>query len=153
MTYFADGTPYDYFSSESPLVCVGWLGEGQTFETGACPPGFLDRLAWFCVNQNDRATRGIHYCEICSNDETKQDTEFGGGEFQSAISLHRADQTRLLGTAEITIDAGERIYAAPNLILHYVAGHFYLPPEDFVRAVMDQEESCCLTDWSLVAEG
>ena len=29
-----------------------------------------------------------------------------------------------------------RIYAAPNLIYHYVAVHHYSPPEEFVEAVL-----------------
>lgn len=43
----------------------------------------------------------------------------------------------LLGHAEIRVfgDAGE-VYAAPDMLFHYVACHGYLPPAEFVRALM-----------------
>ncbi len=33
------------------------------------------------------------------------------------------------------------IYAAPDLVYHYVTEHRYLPPEGFFRAVMNASES------------
>ena len=42
-----------------------------------------------------------------------------------------------LGSAEIRVlGGGGKVYAAPNLIYHYVAKHKYRPPEEFIEAVM-----------------
>jgi hypothetical protein len=42
-----------------------------------------------------------------------------------------------LGSAEIRVPgSGGRIYAAPDLIYHYVEAHGYRPPDEFVEAVM-----------------
>lgn len=135
MTHFDDDSPYTYLHEDDTLVCLGWLGNEQPFATGAAPEGFLDRLAWRCVNEMERATRGIHVCELCPPDDADY------------ISILHGGKKHLLGTAEITIDTGSTRYAAPNLILHYTADHGYLPPADVLAAVMDQEQK--LTDWSI----
>jgi hypothetical protein len=42
----------------------------------------------------------------------------------------------LLGSAEIRVFSNEgRIYAAPNLLFHYVCEHHYRPPKEFVQAL------------------
>ena len=48
----------------------------------------------------------------------------------------RNGEKLVLGSAEIGVfgEAG-LIYAAPNLIFHYVLVHHYSPPESFVRAM------------------
>jgi hypothetical protein len=50
----------------------------------------------------------------------------------------RKGEELLLGSAEIRVfgEAG-LIYAAPDLIYHYVLVHHYSPPEVFVRAMKE----------------
>jgi len=44
----------------------------------------------------------------------------------------------LLGSAEIRVISGQgQLYAAPNLIYHYVVSHNYSPPPEFVLAVLE----------------
>ena len=45
----------------------------------------------------------------------------------------------VLGSAEIrVVDTKNNIvYAAPNLILHYVINHRYMPPQSFIDAVIN----------------
>ena len=40
-----------------------------------------------------------------------------------------------LGSASIEVMAGGRGWVAPNLVLHYVAEHGYLPPDEVVAAL------------------
>jgi len=40
----------------------------------------------------------------------------------------------LLGSAELWIPGTETLFAAPDLIVHYVREHRYLPPEAFRQA-------------------
>jgi len=43
-----------------------------------------------------------------------------------------------LGNAEIWIpDGAGGIFAAPNLIVHYIETHNYLPPSEFIEAVFN----------------
>lgn len=45
-------------------------------------------------------------------------------------------QKHLLGSAEIRVTgASGRVYAAPDLIVHYIKDIGYLPPEEFIQAV------------------
>jgi hypothetical protein len=41
----------------------------------------------------------------------------------------------VLGAAEIRVIGETEIYAAPTLIVHFVAEHDYMPPEAFITAV------------------
>jgi len=43
-----------------------------------------------------------------------------------------------LGSAEIRVVGQDgTVYAAPDLIYHYVVVHDYRPPEEFIQAVME----------------
>jgi hypothetical protein len=43
----------------------------------------------------------------------------------------------IVGSAEIRVHAPSgAIYAAPDMIIHYVEKHGYRPPDHFVQAVM-----------------
>lgn len=138
MTYFPDGSPYTYFppteedDDAGELVCAGWLDGGHPFRTGDPPPGFVDKLAWLCVNELHQRTRGIHFCEICQPEGSRQ------------VSVLVAGEKRRLGTAEIRVRTPRFTYAAPTLVLHYVVDHRYLPPDDFVEAVLAAPESARL---------
>jgi hypothetical protein len=68
--------------------------------------------------------------------------------------LHETQSGRkkiLLGSAEIWVPAlGQAvIYAAPDLIYHYVKEHRYLPPADFINAVLS---ACDGRDWDANTE-
>src|SRR5207253_72063 len=66
-------------------------------------------------------TRGLYYCHICG-----RRTRYH--EFEGKLVE--------LGSAEIRVFSNDGIiYAAPNLIFHYVAAHEYDPPEEFKQAV------------------
>ena len=40
-----------------------------------------------------------------------------------------------LGATNIWVPAGDRIFVAPSLILHYIDAHGYRPPDAFIDAV------------------
>ena len=52
---------------------------------------------------------GMHQCEICDDEGDSGD---------------------------IAIPSGDVLFVAPTMIVHYVRVHGYLPPVDFVRAVL-----------------
>lgn len=123
--YFDDLSPYTYTlpprhhqlaSAEPPerALNVGWLEDGYYFKAGRTPWLFrwkLRRLVRFPKND---LMWGVHVCDLC---ERRDGADFGNGE------LHvRADN----GTT----------YIAPVLIVHYVSKHKYLPPNQFIDAVL-----------------
>lgn len=89
------------------------------------------------MTQHDRGYRGSHICELCPKDDANW------------VSIVHQGKKRLLGSGEITVCAPTRTYATPNLVLHYIAAHGYLPPDDFVDAVMDGPDTELLSDYSL----
>jgi hypothetical protein len=127
MTHFRDLTPYSYGAakncSELHARNIGWLAAGVEFPRA--PPldaQFVERLWRFCKVSIGQ-TRGLHECELCCSRE--------------ANVAQRNGEDLLLGSAEIRVILDEgQLYAAPNLIFHYVASHNYSPPPEFVEAVL-----------------
>jgi hypothetical protein len=124
MAYFPDLSQYDYVSYR-PMVRelnVGWLSAGMHFEKRKATDAVLDRVWSYCALSFEQ-TRGRHLCGFCPADISRV------GE-RSGQRLH-------LGSAEIRVlsRSGE-IFAAPNLIYHYMLTHDYDPPEMFVDALL-----------------
>jgi hypothetical protein len=124
MTYFKDLTIYEYTEVlVRPGNNIGWLGRGRPFPAATPSEEVLDLLWLFCSISVQRA-RGGHICELC----------LGGNLHYAERNGERLD----LGTAEIRVFSGQgHIYAAPNLIYHYVAVHHYKPPDEFLRALRE----------------
>ncbi|AKF06695.1 hypothetical protein DB32_003844 [Sandaracinus amylolyticus] len=69
------------------------------------------------------STRGLHDCELCARPEN---------------TFFKRDAGLLLGSGEIRVFSPEGdVFAAPNLIYHYVNDHKYRPPLQFIRAVAE----------------
>jgi hypothetical protein len=124
MAHYNDFTDYCYGQGVYHVpgtVNIGWLGASLDFETMEPNDGLLD-LVWDYCKISVAQYRGIHECEYC-------------GSRRSDIS-ERHGEMRLLGSAEVRVfgDSGA-IYAAPDLIYHYMSVHRYRPPEQFVRAM------------------
>jgi hypothetical protein len=41
-----------------------------------------------------------------------------------------------MGSGDFGVPSGDRLFVAPVLVLHYVLEHRYLPPREFVDAVL-----------------
>jgi hypothetical protein len=66
-------------------------------------------------------TRGFHRCDFCEVFPMFMTVDGEG------ISL---------GNGEIRVAGTDgKVYAAPTLICHYIAGHQYCPPREFLDAV------------------
>lgn len=135
MAYYPDLSPYRYFPSDDTPVAVniGWLSGWYPFRRGKVPLPFLERLREFCIAKV-MSTRGFHSCGIgwCKLRQCS-----GLSFLQSQIHVDYKNQELRLGSAEIRVfGLGAIVYAAPNLIYHYVSAHQYRPPEEFVQAVL-----------------
>lgn len=121
----ADLQPYMAHEAEIRLglapLAVGWLDRRWEFPTGATSLEFRLRLWQFCRTPLALGQTGTPVpCPICGQ----------------VVQLTAEGETVTLGSAEIRVIGATDIYAAPDLIYHYVLEHHYRPPEDFVQAVL-----------------
>jgi hypothetical protein len=123
--YYKDLSQYDHWGKyDVPTTKnVGWLDNEHPFETGITSQSFVEKLWIFCCFSTDH-TLGYHECDFC------QKPPFG-------LQVERNGEVLTLGSAEIRVlGQNDTIYAAPNLIYHYVVDHHYLPPAEFIAAVL-----------------
>jgi hypothetical protein len=120
--YMEDLSTYRYHLCEGleGVLPVGWLSAEHPFDKGIVSSDCVSKLTRLAVFKSTNFMRGVHRCEFCGKDDIV--AEFNG-------------IVRSLGTAEIWIPGEGVLYAAPNLILHYVMAHQYRPPESYIRAL------------------
>jgi hypothetical protein len=122
MSYFRELSPYTFFKAQSSenLRNVGWLDSLHFYRKGKFDSVQLDKLLRLCHSPVNR-TRGMHHCPFCRI-------------YPVTMSIDNAAVP--LGGAKIRVPGqGQIIFAAPNLICHYIAAHEYLPPDEFLLAV------------------
>ena len=125
MTFYADLTPYTYLPNRPAALNVGWLDKGHPYIKGQMPTELLQKLRTLAVTNRINQTRGFHDCNLCENlsINTVINTEFDGRSYR-------------LGSAEIWVTSPTGVsYAAPNLIIHYIEIHSYLPPCVFLETL------------------
>jgi len=113
--WFQDMGTESMIAEGDHIRAIGWLSNKTPFRTGEVPPEFLERLKEFCRRWEDGLESlawgifmGAHSCELC----------------------HRFNASGYIG-----IPAGDVLYAAPEMVGHYVEAHQYSPPAVFIQAV------------------
>ncbi|HEV7629060.1 MAG TPA: hypothetical protein VGO89_21430 [Streptomyces sp.] len=107
---------------------VGWLEAGETFLQGDVQPEFLEALGQLCRDGPQMRMRGWHRCQLDHTD--------GQSTSPYPVVAYVGGRRFSLGGAEVrVIDADGNWLIAPDLVLHYVTAHGYLPPEPFIEAV------------------
>ncbi len=137
--YFPDLAQYQY-DLPRPLpevLTVGWLKAGHVFPVGALNSDIVRTLEALLTSHRAHKMRGFHYCDLCPAREP--------------IHVHLPEGPVFLSSAEIWLPAadGTIIFAAPDLILHYVSAHRYLPPVLFQRAIQTASR---WADWNAKLE-
>jgi hypothetical protein len=132
MSYFPDLSPYKYLGGDpdrdTEVVNVGWLDDAHAFEKGPVADEIRARLKQMCLFETARQTRGFHTCHFCSPPGLDPPPRLFG--------LEIVGGQRRLGSAEIRVKGvDKRVYAAPDLIYHYITEHSYQPPAEFLEAV------------------
>ncbi|MGA4506352.1 hypothetical protein ACQB6R_12460 [Propionibacteriaceae bacterium G1746] len=105
-----------------PVLAFGWLEPGRPYLVGQCPVvvvAALERL-----EPVDR-TRGFHACGFCE----------GAAAFAGAPHRTLDGRDLVLGSASLAVTVGGNRWVAPNLVLHYITAHGYLPPDEGVRGL------------------
>ena len=124
--YFQDLTSYSYhhLGVFENTVNIGWLDSAQPYQFGQLLDEFRDKL-WSFLQFKLVRLRGFHICNLCSDQAS------------TILTVSKGDEILKLGDAEIRVLGMDgKIYAAPNLIYHYVTVHEYKPPDEFVQAVL-----------------
>lgn len=123
MTYYRDLSKYEYHNVEAHTINIGWLDNSIDYARGEVPEEFINKL-WGYLKYNIVQLRGFHECNLCS-------------EKTGYLSVERNGEQLKLGSAEIRVLGNDgKIYAAPNLIYHYITKHNYMPPAEFIKAVL-----------------
>ncbi len=124
MSYFPDLSPYGRRGGAEKTLNIGWLDIAHAYPSGDVPGPFLERLWAFCRVAVD-PSRGFHPCEFC------------GAAWRQTHVVQRGEEILRLGSCEIRVFGRDgTIYAAPNLVYHYVVHHQYCPPDAFIQAVL-----------------
>jgi hypothetical protein len=111
----------DLYVEERPYgvnaIKVGWLDKGKPYTK--MEDSDFNKLANLILKLEEIGpsvyTKGWHNCPFCGNH--KSSTQF---------------QIRLKG--------GKTFYDAPEMIIHYIIDHEYLPPQEFIDAVMNYKK-------------
>jgi hypothetical protein len=123
VAHFDDLSPYAYDAAAAGRASaknVGWLDAVHDFTKGAASAGLLEAIWEHCFILVT-PTRGLHPCGLCDS---------------SSNVFERGGTRLLLGSAEIRVFGAEgEVFAAPNLLYHYVAEHQYRPPPAFTQAL------------------
>lgn len=127
MSFYNDLTFYDYHDSvdRNKALNIGWLGISTPFNTGSVSDEFVEKL-WEYGKIKINMMRGYHSCDFCG---LRQKT--------FPLLVKRGAEEIKLGYAEIRVfGKNNKVYAAPNLVFHYITEHGYKPPDEFIQSVM-----------------
>jgi hypothetical protein len=128
MSYFPDLSPYCFFKNQSgpDIVNIGWLDAYHPYRKGETDISLIEKLLRHCKASPVNRTRGLHHCPFCSS---------------YPITMRVGNEDIVLGSAEIRLNGtGNVVFAAPNLICHYMAAHQYHPPDEFMAALASRSE-------------
>ena len=126
--YFEDLTEYKYLKQYSEdYRNVGWLSSAYSYPTGSVSDKFLAALEQLCKTPVNLCL-GRHACQLCPIPPGI----VGYWPVKDFWNTHN-----LYGNGEIhVVGQKNRVYVAPTLVYHYVKVHSYLPPEEFIQAVL-----------------
>lgn len=122
--YYQELSKYKHHKMEHGLNIfnVGWIDKEHEYEKGSLNEEFSENLFLFCACAVYSSAH-YHVCPFCDDG-------------RCGIKVERNGEVIIIGGAEIRVPGKWKIYAAPNLIYHYVTEHNYLPPQEFIEAVI-----------------
>ena len=123
--YLEDLSPRSSAEDDNEMVSVGWLDSFHAFPTGRTSPPFRWRLRTLAIHPLN-PSKGSHACDFCGK-------AWGGGAF--------------------VFEGPSRSYFCPEMITHYVDEHDYLPPAEFVEAVMSKPKTFFLDMYRNASRG
>jgi hypothetical protein len=133
MAYFSDLSPYDYGHGSPPgVVHVGWLDNIHPHRKGIVASHLIEKMKKLATSPVE-CCRGFHVCELCAEPNiVKTSTGIVTGQYKEWLKPRSSN-------GEIRVSSGKITYAAPVLITHYIEEHGYLPPEEFLNAIEEDQ--------------
>jgi hypothetical protein len=116
MAHFPDLGTATQIASGPHVRAIGWLSAEHPYAKGFAPLTFVDRLRFLC-DQWGRSVEALHW-----------------GVFAGFHTCEFCKKFRRSGN--LGVPAGTVLFVAPEMVVHYVAEHDYLPPQEFVDAVL-----------------
>jgi hypothetical protein len=99
-------------------IKVGWLDSGEPYSKSDEDPETLEKIAALIIKLDQIGpaifTKGFHVCPFCQGKTSS--TQFN-----------------------IKVDE-KTFYDAPHMIIHYMLVHDYMPPQEFIDAVMNYKK-------------
>jgi hypothetical protein len=121
--------PFDPANWSVPLRAVGWLEHPQTLSLGTAPSELVAKLKAMVKQSREAYSqycfRGLKHCSLCA-----------------ATGL--ASPGPIWSQENIFVPGIGVVYVAPGGVPHYVEVHDYLPPSEFIDAVLRCPD--CLTN-------
>jgi hypothetical protein len=113
VTEFTDLAPCTWLVQDPAIVAVGWLERGAMYTTGPTDKAVMEALRALisAPNVGAPACAGNHACTLCQFEPPRFNGEF-------------------------YVPRNGRIYVSPKGIIHYIAQHWYQPPDEFCEAVL-----------------
>lgn len=129
MTYYKDLSVYTYHEKwmGDKILNIGWLEKNREFNVEkdkTLSLKIVEKL-WEQWNKREVKTRGFHVCDLCEHQEFPLTLQDPNGNVCSVGSA----EFRILGKGGV-------VYAAPDMILHYILEHDYRPPNEFVDCIL-----------------
>lgn len=114
MTSLVDLSPCTHLPVQAPtILAIGWLGRNSHYERASVSETFFSKLESLASEPWQAfISAGIHRCELC---------QFNPPGFG----------------ANLFIPHDGVVYVAPVGVVHYIAAHWYKPPERFIAAVLE----------------
>src|SRR5262245_55142707 len=116
MSYFPDMGCESLVVAGYHVRAIGWLHPSHPYTKGEVLAEFLSRLKELTARGGDSAEAlyfgalgGFHTCEFCGQ-------------------AH--------GIGNFGVPSGDLLFVAPEMIVHYIEEHGYIPPAEFVEAVL-----------------
>ena len=103
-------------ANPAAVRAIGWLSATHVHATGMTPPAFAGKLREICAHWSKGlealgwpAAAGSHTCEFC-------------GSFRTS--------------GNVGVPWNDVLFVSPEMVAHYVETHSYLPPAEFIEAVL-----------------
>jgi len=127
--WYEDLAECGYFAEFFPTIAIGWLENGKPYSIGKTPKEAVETIYKF--NKTDGMYYrflGYHECDFCD-----------------FVNIE-------LGATTILIAYQDKVYACPALIIHYMEKHQYLPPDEFIEAVLNYDHQFAMEYFKKIRE-
>ena len=105
-------------------IAIGWLEKGKPYTTGKSPKILVEKLYEFIKTREiTHAFLGVHECDLCN----------------VKLLPERLNIIDGLGSKTTFVTHKDKVYIFPDLIVHYINAHSYLPPTEFIEAVLNSK--------------